>query len=148
MSSLHHYMIGLKQFIAQNKQARDIIDICSCGHHGWEKLLGGRPEVMIEMTCCRKEIHQHLSIQGKDPAFVPWKCTRGTCEECGVTNKLGMSKCKFWNECNAEIDVNEWIHAPRQGITSGKQNTQLEVDTRRYPVKEVIAKFEAQLNTC
>eukprot|EP00957_Ditylum_brightwellii_P159453 12137749-Ditylum_brightwellii.AAC.1 len=125
MSSLQHYMIGLKQFIAQNKQAQDIIKSCNCGHHGWEKLLGCRPEVMIEMICCKKEIFQHLSIQGKDPAFIPWKCTRGKCEECGVVNKLGMSKCKFWNECIAKIDVNEWIHAPHQGITSGKQNTQL-----------------------
>ena len=42
----------------------------------------------------------------------------------------------------------EWVEAPRQGFSNGKQNTQLEVGTRRYQVTEVLQKLTDVLNVC
>jgi hypothetical protein len=141
-------MKGLALFLAKNKWMRIRIENCSCGNHGWEKMLDGRPENLIEATCCEKQICHGVSIKGKNPSFVSWTCAKGTCVECGVNKKLGVSDCDVWSECEAEMDVHEWVLAPRQGITNGKQNTQLELGQQRYQVQTVIKKFVDQLNAC
>ena len=46
------------------------------------------------------------------------------------------------------MDVLEWIHEPREGLSNGKQNTQLELGHSRYPVNEVILKIAHQINIC
>eukprot|EP00957_Ditylum_brightwellii_P057942 4393201-Ditylum_brightwellii.AAC.1 len=75
-----------------------------------------------------------------------WGCVKKQCGECGVDKKFGITECKIWGECKIEMDVLEWIEAPRQGTTNEKQNTQLELGQRRYVVKEAIKKFVSQLN--
>ena len=46
------------------------------------------------------------------------------------------------------MNVIEWVHAIRQGISIGKQNTQLEVQNRRYKVLEVLKKIIDALDEC
>jgi len=146
-------MNALHKFYSLNKQHKEKIEECECGNHGWEKYLNGRPEVLINKSCCDRKTLQHLSIEGKDPTFLQWDCVvdddeKNLCQECGVKKKLGVTDCDIWSNCCQEIDVMEWIEAPRQGMTNGKQNTQLELGQRRHPVKEVINRFVEQLNTC
>ena len=61
---------------------------------------------------------------------------------------MGVRKFRLWNECTSEINVLEWVLAVRQGFTSGKQNTQLEVQNRQCKVKDVIDKLVASLDVC
>ena len=58
---------------------------------------------------------------------------------------LGVRKCELWSKCTAEINVFKWVQAVRQGTTNGRQNTQLEVQSRRYEVSELLKKIEDAL---
>ena len=125
---------------------------CTCPHHDWEKLLGGTVNAMVDASCCQRSKKEYLCVgvglTKKDPSFLNWKCVNDACNECGVERKLGMTKCSIWKECTSEINVLEWVHAIRQGARNGKQNTQLEVQNRRYKVNKVIKKLEDSLQIC
>ena len=70
------------------------------------------------------------------------------CEECGVDGLLQMSTCKVLGECNDIVDCLEWIQADRQGENKGKQNTQLELGSTKFPVRMVVSRLISRLVTC
>ena len=152
VSSMQHYMRAIESFLRANRAFKQQLYGCMCPHHEWEKMLGSTVECMVEATCCTKTTHKHLTCgigkRARDPSFLGWKCVRNECDACGVEKKLGITKCKLWNECELEADVLEWVMAPRQGTKNGKQNTQLELGQRRYKVREIISKMVTKLNQC
>jgi len=152
VSTVQQYMRALSNFLMANRTFKRRLYGCDCGHHDWEKLLGGTVEQMVDATCCPRTKKEHLCVgvgtTKRDPSFLDWKCANGTCNNCGVEAKLGVRKCPIWNDCALEMNVLEWVHAIRQGISNGKQNTQLEVQNRRYKVPEVLKKFVDALDKC
>eukprot|EP00957_Ditylum_brightwellii_P070225 5334981-Ditylum_brightwellii.AAC.1 len=121
---------------------RKDIEACECRNHWWESSLHGRPEALIDLICCKRKKLNHLYIMHKrHPSFLQWHCATSSCQECGVNNKLCVEMCERWTHNTIEIDMLEWIEVPRQDKKNGKQNTQLELGQRRYPVMEVIKKL-------
>ena len=62
--------------------------------------------------------------------------------------KLLFSMCTVLIECELEIQVLEWIYAPRSGIRKdGTQNTQLELGHRRHKVSVIVKKTTNTVTT-
>jgi hypothetical protein len=63
--------------------------------------------------------------------------------------KLKMKVCPVMNDNTDEIEVLEWVNAPRKGVNkAGKANFQLELGLTRYPVKVVVLKLIDAIIVC
>jgi hypothetical protein len=156
VSGMSHYMCALNKFINQNKELKRTLTYCSCSQHllpinqQWQRLLGGRVDELVEAVCCPKEAHPKLvcgvGSSAYTPSFIKWECAFGTCINCGIETKMRFSECNILKNCDSEVNVMEWVLAPRQGVDKkGRQNTQLELGMRKQKVSEVVSKFKHQL---
>ena len=149
VSKLQHYMRAILNFLITNRSFKRKLYYCACPYHDWEKLLGGTVEGMVNATCCPRSKKEHLCVgvglSKKEPSFLKWKCVNGECNNCGIEKMLGVRKCELWSKFTADINEFEWVQAVRQGATTGRQNMQLEVQSRRYEVSEVLKKLEDAL---
>ena len=158
MSTAMHYMRALNKVSRKRPELKERLATCNCEQHKkeqahqWQTYLGRRVEDMVDLSCCPRTRHPHLTYgtgsQSKVPSLLQWKCVRKECTDCGVDRNLQMTKCDILDECAIVIDVLEWINAPRQGAKNGKQNTQLELGMKQLPVKDVVKKLEASLDIC
>jgi hypothetical protein len=181
LSSVKYYMKALNI-----KAVQDILDSCECDAHTqlrnyntqeeqtinqnattvvWDSYLSGRPEDMIQGTCCKAEEQPSLCLeigQGKPPKMIPWKCTHGLpvacqecdtapddcshrqtqlCNNCGV-HALKMMDCEAVVNCDKVVQVMEWKLAPRAGYNKkGEQNTQLEVTEGNEKVSTILIRL-------
>lgn len=88
-------------------------------------------------------------IGGKPPKHIPWRCTHGTCVDCGVDKLLRVTDCKAYSDCAMEVHVLEWKLAPRAGTNAkGEQNTQIELTESMVPLNTVMQRFSNQLRLC
>ena len=60
----------------------------------------GRPETLIEHVTCPKVYHPMLDLKigldlTKVAKFIPWKCAKGECENCGIDTKLDFEMPNF-----------------------------------------------------
>ena len=144
-------MRAFNKYIRQRQHVREQLAKCNCEQHQlpkhlhWQSYLCKRVEDLVEVSCCPKVFRPTLSCGvgtgKKSPKFLKWNCVNGNCDECSVEALLQMSTCKILFECNEVIDVLEWVLAERQGVTKGKQNTQLELGHSRLPVGAVVCRL-------
>ena len=124
-SSLYHIMRALHKFIQTNRSIRDRLDTCNCEQHSlpkkqqWQWYLNKTVSDFIDSTCCARVAHHALTIgigsSSSVPKLLGFHCVNNECEKCGIEHNLLFSKCKILSECIQEIDLLEWINAPRKG---------------------------------
>ncbi len=163
-SGLEQYMLALKNAIDNCPVIHNRLDQCSCtlhmelhqreddGAHNENvfDLLGKGHQRLIEATCCDYEEQPMLCIDVRDkpPKLISWRCTHGNCSQSG-NNKLQIQTCTSLIECEIVISVKEWVLNKHVGTTSsGKQNTQIELDEFNVPINEVLKRFLTQLMKC
>lgn len=115
---------------------------------------------MIEAMCCEKrdEPDLHIDKSKSCPKMIPLQCTHGTdgkgknrCTCCGVAKTIGpvLDAIRKTDAGEREVEVMVWKKAARQGLdSSGKQNTQQELQPEKMTVKELVVRFKLQLETC
>ena len=135
-----------------------MLESCSCEQQKnikseqWQTYLSSRVEDLVEVSCCNRIEHPHLTYGVGSGARVPkllkWDCVNNVCAVCGVDTKLQMKTCEILSNSELVIDVLEWINAPRQGMKKGKQNTQLELGLQKVAVKDVVDRLRDALVVC
>jgi hypothetical protein len=114
----------------------------------WEDMLGKRVNEIIRASCCRAEAHPMLrsEIADDSPKLIPWLCTHGNCDKCGIAKLLKIKECPALSQCDNLVRTQEWKLNLRQGMDKkGNQNTQLELDTTILPMSELIERLVDQL---
>jgi hypothetical protein len=112
-----------------------------------ENLFCARTTDMIEATCCPCEIQPMLrptaeKEEQQSPKLIPWSCTHGDCDKCGVDRLLQPMLCPALSKCDEVIEVMEWRLAPRQGTNKkGETNTQIELTKAKEPVSVVYSRY-------
>ena len=118
-------MRALHKFIQTNRSIRDRLDTCNCEQHSlpkkqqWQWYLNKTVSDFIDSTCCARVAHHALTIgigsSSSVPKLLGFHCVTNECDKCGIEHNLLFSKCKILSECVQEIDLLEWIKAPRPG---------------------------------
>ena len=140
-STMEHYMRALAKYIRNNRALRNGLT-----NSTWLPLLSQPADVFIASTCCNSVPHPILACgigsHRRIPSFVRWKCINGECNECGVELKHNISGCTALTQCTTDIEVLEWQHIARKGMSGGKQNTQLELTKTHLPVNVIFAEYD------
>ena len=157
MSKCMHYIRALGKVI-RRPDMKMMLESCSCEQQKnikseqWQTYLSSRVEDLVEVSCCNRIEHPHLTYGVGSGARVPkllkWDCVNNVCAVCGVDTKLQMKTCEILSNSELVIDVLEWINAPRQGMKKGKQNTQLELGLQKVAVKDVVDRLRDALVVC
>jgi hypothetical protein len=111
----------------------------------FEHLFCVRTTDLIEATCCPAVIQPMLrptaeKEEQQSPKLIPWSCTHGNCDKCGVDRILQPMLCPALSKCEEVIEVMEWRLAPRQGTNKkGETNTQIELTKAKEPVSVVLS---------
>jgi hypothetical protein len=114
----------------------------------WEDLLGKRVNEIIEASCCRREAHPMLRSEMSEnpPKLIPWLCTHGDCDKCGISKILKIKECPALLQCDILVKTQKWKLNLRQGTDKkGDQNTQIELDETILPMSELIDRLIEQL---
>ena len=123
--SLYHIMRVLHKFIQTNRSIRDRLNNCNYEQHRlpkqqrWQWYLNNTVCDFIDSMCCARVLHHESTIgigsSSSIPKLLGCHCVNNECDKCGIEHSLLFSKCKILSECIQEIDLLEWIDAPRKG---------------------------------
>ena len=161
ISGLEHIMAALLGVLKRNDVKEDLEKYDGDGLKYDElydvtRKAGAHP--MVEAVCCDKEEVPELHIDKEKPCpkFIPLHCTHNgygkpRCTCCGVEKSLGILESLTSPDSQVAEEVVEvmmWEDARRQGKSNGKDNTQRELTSKHMTVKNLVAEFKKQLNTC
>ena len=159
-SKIDHFQRGVLSALQEDFRLKSLADNCDCEvciranavsaepgdkeavHWRLKQLLKVSPEMLVCSLCCEKAEHPDL-CPGPDlptPKLLKWKCAKGTCSNCGLSNKLNILQCKALNECDIEIPVKIWSNADHDG-----KREQLELTQKNLQLKEVLSLLKGAL---
>ena len=138
MDELSNIMFSLASHIRTHTDLRNRLKSCTCPFHTkhkeFEKLHSQRPEEILKLTLCARQLQPHLMCSDKIPKIHHPNCVTDACANC---NTISINQCPTHSTCIEETKCMLWQEAARAG---GK--TQLEPVENYLATKDIITKLE------